>query len=285
MTSTSYRNLIDRPIIIVSTPRSGSTLLFETLERAPGLFTTGRESHRLIEQIPGLAPSQRDWSSNRLKAEDAIPETAEQLSRLFYENVTDRDGLRPKARARIMEKTPKNALRVPFFRTVWPDASFLYLYRDPRETLYSMMEAWHSGAFRTYPSLPAWTGPPWSMLLVPGWQRLDGLPLQQLVAHQWAITTNILIDDLEAIPEGRVGALSYRDFVANPRQWAEAVASSVKLEWDVELGGELRLSKTVVSRPDPDKWRRLAPVIESVWPIVAEADGRAQEFLRRHRLR
>src|SRR5947209_1566962 len=69
--STSFRGLIERPIFIVSTPRSGSTLLFETLEQAPGLYTTGQESHWAIEDIPGLSPPERGWSSNRLTAEDA----------------------------------------------------------------------------------------------------------------------------------------------------------------------------------------------------------------------
>src|SRR5690606_36855978 len=37
----------DRPVFIVSPPRSGSTLLFETLAAAPGVFTIGDESHGL----------------------------------------------------------------------------------------------------------------------------------------------------------------------------------------------------------------------------------------------
>ena len=60
---------IDRPVFVVSSPRSGSTLLFETLARARELFTIGGESHRVIEAIPGLHPRDRDWSSNRLEAD------------------------------------------------------------------------------------------------------------------------------------------------------------------------------------------------------------------------
>ena len=45
----------DRPVFIISPPRSGSTLLFETLAHAPGVFTIGRESPALIEGLPGLA--------------------------------------------------------------------------------------------------------------------------------------------------------------------------------------------------------------------------------------
>jgi LPS sulfotransferase NodH len=66
-------SLIDPPIVIVSTPRSGSTLLFETLARAPGLFTTGRESHMRIERLSDFAPHKRNRESNRLTASSDQP--------------------------------------------------------------------------------------------------------------------------------------------------------------------------------------------------------------------
>ena len=205
----SVLDRFDRPIFLVSTPRSGSTLLYETLVKAPGLFATGDESHHLIENVPGLSPPHRGWLSNQLVANDALPDRAELLAASFYRQLKDRDGRRPTGRVRMLEKTPKNALRVPFFDAIWPEAQFIYLYRDARETLYSMMEAWRSGAFRTYPGLPGWPEGSWSLLLVPGWQQLKRMQLPEIVAHQWAITTEILLDDLERLGEGRVQAIDY----------------------------------------------------------------------------
>jgi hypothetical protein len=274
-----FRRLFDRPILIVSTPRSGSTLLFETLEQAPGAFSIGRESHRLIEQIAEFFPPFRGWDSNRLTAEDAQPERVEQLARSFYEILKDRDGAPPHGRIRMLEKTPKNALRVPFFDAIWPDALFVYLYRDVRQTLASMMEAWVSGGFRTYPRLPGWTGYPWSLLLVPGWRELIGQPLHVVTAHQWATTTQILLDDLEQLPRERVKVIAHDRFLADPQGSIARLADSVGLAWDRELGGELPLSKVTVSRPSGDKWRRLEREIEAVMPLVAEPDSRARTFL------
>lgn len=273
------RDLIDRPIFVVSTPRSGSTLLFETLEQAPGLFTIGGESHWLIEDIPGLSPAERGWQSNRLTAEDATPETIEQLARAFHSQLQDRDRRPAEGAVRMLEKTPKNALRVPFFAAAWPDASFVYLYRDVRESLASMMEAWASGAFRTYPELPGWTGDPWSLLLVPGWKELIGQPLPVVVAHQWATATNILLDDLSKLPRDRVKVVAHADFLASPQSTTEVLAQALGLEWDRALGGQLPLSKTTVSQPRPDKWRRLEREIEAVIPIAAAADERARAFV------
>jgi hypothetical protein len=183
----------------------------------------------------------------------------------------------------MLEKTPKNALRTPFFDAVWPDSTFIYLYRDVRETLYSMMEAWHSGGFQTYPQLPGWQGAPWSLLLVPAWQRLNGMPLPQVIAHQWAITTDQMISDLEALDGDRVLAIDYADFLASPRAGVERLAKAVGLGWDRELSDKLPLSKTTVSQPQPQKWRRIEPVIQSVWPIVEPAERRARAFLEQRR--
>ena len=276
----SFRDLLARPVVIVSTPRSGSTLLFETLEQARGIFSTGRESHGLIEQVPGFAPYQRDWSSNRLTAEDATPERVEQLAAAFYRDLHDRDGNAPDGPVRLLEKTPKNALRVPFFDAAFAESAFVYLYRDVRQTLASMMEAWVSGNFRTYPRLPGWTGHPWSLLLVPDWRKLIGEPLPVVVAQQWTTTTNILLDDLAGIPRERLRGVDYRDLVAAPQVTMETLARSLDLEWDRQLGPQLPLSKTTVSRPDADKWRQIGEHIEPVLPIVQEADARARQFVR-----
>ena len=47
------------------------------------------------------------------------------------------------------------------------DARFIFLWRDPRENLGSIMDAWHAGGWVTYRALPGWDGP-WSLLLPPG---------------------------------------------------------------------------------------------------------------------
>src|SRR3546814_3146453 len=105
----------DRPVFIVSPPRSGSTLLFETLATAPGVFTIGDESHGLIEGIPALDPARRDFDSDRLLARDADDEVVAQLRQRFLAQLRDRERRPPvpATRVRMLEKTPKNALRIP----------------------------------------------------------------------------------------------------------------------------------------------------------------------------
>ena len=267
----------DRPVFIVSSPRSGSTLLFETLARARNVCTIGGESHGLIETIGGLHPAARGYESNRLDADAAGADVALALRARFLAALRDRNGAAPaRFPLRMLEKTPKNSLRVPFLARVFPEAHFIYLYRDPRETLASMMEAWQSGTFRTYPDLPGWSGPPWSLLLTPGWRESSGRPLAQIVAAQWDAASRILLGDLEALPEDRWSAVRYDALLRDPPSEIARLCAAVDFEWDGAIGQGLPLSRYTVSKPDGQKWRRHADVIEAALAGIAATVARAE---------
>ncbi|OOG51322.1 sulfotransferase [Rhodanobacter sp. C01] len=279
MDGTDRDPVYDRPVFIVSSPRSGSTLLFETLARASGLYTIGRESHSLIEGTPGLGASELGYDSNRLDVSAATPTLVEALRRRFLADLHDRDGKAPGQRPlRMLEKTPKNALRIPFLAKVFPEARFIYLHRDPRETLSSMIEAWQSGGFRTYPNLPGWTGLPWSLLLVPGWRDLIGRPLPEIVAAQWNTTTRILLDDLDALPPGRCHVARYDAFLADPAAEVARLCGELGFDWDRPLDSALPLSRYTVTEPAPDKWRRHEDLINRVLPGLQVTLDHAERF-------
>ena len=254
---------IDRPVFIVSPPRSGSTLLFETLASAPDVFTIGDESHGLIEGIPALDPAQRGFDSNRLLASDADAGVAAQLRQRFLAALRDRERRPPgPAPVRMLEKTPKNALRIPLLRAVFPDARFIYLHRDPRQVLGSMLDGWQSGGFRMYSTLPGWQGPAWSFLLVPGWRELSGKPLEDIVAAQWARTSQVLLDDLDALPAECWTGVDYDRFVSDPQGETTRLCQWAGFGWDRTLGETLPLSRYTLTPPDAGKWRRHAGLIE-----------------------
>lgn len=273
--------LYDHPVFIISPPRSGSTLLFETLAKAPALYTIGGESHALIEGMPSLNASELGYDSNRLDTTAATPELIEALRRRFLAELRDRNGNTPEQRpVRLLEKTPKNALRIPFLAKIFPEAQFVYLHRDPRETLSSMIEAWQSGGFRTYPNLPGWTGLPWSLLLVPGWRGLIGRPLHEVVAAQWETTTRILLDDLEALPLGRCHVVRYDALLADPAAEVARLCGVLGLDWDQSLDGALPLSRYTVTEPAPGKWQRHADLIKQVLPGLQPTLDRAERLAR-----
>lgn len=276
--------LFDRPVFIVSPPRSGSTFLFEALAGLPNVFTVGDESHVQIEGIPELHPAQRNFDSNRLSAEMATPALCAELRKRFLESLRDHHGRRPGSLPiRMLEKTPKNALRISFLAKVFPESVFVYLHRDPRQVLASMIEAWQSGRFRTYPQLPGWPGPDWSLVLIPGWRELAGKSLTEIVSAQWETTTRILLNDLEALPQERRCSIEYRALLQDPEKSLASLLAKVEFDGPMPDLSSQPLSRYTLSAPNPDKWRRYKQEIEKAWPMldatVVRAERAAREWL------
>jgi hypothetical protein len=282
--ASATRTRLARPLIVVAAPRSGSTLLFETLAQAPALFTVGGESHGQFESIAALRPSINGPQSNRADATVATPAVVAELHERFRTALRDRDGHAPGTAApRLLEKTPKNALRVPFLDVAFPDAHFVYLYRDFDENVASIIDGWESGNFVMYPHLPGWKGLPWSFLLVPGWQDLIGADVPTIAATQWLRTQSVLLDDLDRLPRERVHALTYREFLASPTACVRAICRFAELDWDRTLPATLPLSRHTLTPPDANKWRRHEAAIAPHRVALARVGERAKAFVARTR--
>jgi hypothetical protein len=275
----------ERPVFIVSAPRSGSTLLFETLACTPQLWTVGGEAHWLVEGFPELCPGAPGVDSNRVEAGHATPAISEAVKARILERLQG-PGREPLPASfagalRFLEKTPKNALRIPFFNAVFPDALFVFLWRDPRANISSIMEAWKSDRWVTYRQLEGWDGP-WSMLLPPGWRELRGRPLEEVAAFQWRTANRIIAEDLAALGAGRSLMVSYEDFLRDPA--AEVARICDFAGWRVDdalrqrVSGPLPLSRYTQTQPQPDKWRRNEAALERVMPSVDETWARLREL-------
>ena len=278
-TASATRAPIERPVFIVAAPRSGSTLLFETLAEARDFVSVGGEAHWLTEALPALRPGAPDVDSNRLEARHADAGIAAQIESMLREALVDRDGRAPvlATALRVLEKTPKNALRIPFFRALFPDARFIFLWRDPQENLSSIIEAWRAGKWTTYRTLPGRVAS-WSLLLPPGWQRYgDAAALEDIAAFQWATTNRIVLDDLATLPREDWTALSYADFLADPALETQKLCAFAGIEFDARLEartrGALPLSVHTQTPPAAGKWRRnealIARVLPQVEPVLA----------------
>lgn len=275
------RPRFDRPVFIVCPPRSGSSLLFETLAASPDLYSVGGESHQIIENLHGLHPAANGWQSNRLLAGQASAVTVSELSHGWFNQLRDRDGQAVPLDARglrLLEKTPKNALRLPFLAAAYPDAQFIVLYREPREAISSMLDAWRSGRFVTYPNLPGWSGPPWSLLLVPGWREWQGRELAEVAARQWAVTVQTLLDDLADIAPARVALARYDALLADPREEIDRLCGFLGVRFDRGIGSRLPSARHTLTAPEPGKWRKNAEALERVLPIVADIAARWQTY-------
>lgn len=265
--------LFQRPVFILAAPRSGSTMLFEALRTNAGLWSTGDESHQAIESIPELNVATRGFASNALKAVDASPAVVQRLTASFASQFRDCNGQTVVRPLRFLEKTPKNALRIPFLRAAFPDALFIQLVREPRPSLGSMIDAWQSGRFVTYPNLPGWPRPPWSLLLIPDWQELAGRPLAEIAARQWAVANQTILDDLADLPGSQRCLVRYEDLLADRAGQLERLCRFIGVPFGPRMqqlcGGDLPLSRYTLSQPAADKWRRHEAAIEAAMPGIA----------------
>lgn len=293
----SLAHFFDRPLVVLSAPRSGSTLLFETLVRSSGLWSIGEESHLVFQAFPELHPARRGYASGRLTERDATPALCHELRAAFRALVQDRDGrryddtppdFRP-TRVRLLEKTPRNALNLRFVRRVFADAKFVILVRDARETIASIAEAWRvglrTGQFVTFPDLPGWDRRHWCLLLPHGWRAMKGKSLIEIAAFQWAAANQALIDDIKALPRERWIIVNFSELVSNPGTTVQRILEFAGIGPDPGLralvAGALPASSTTVSVQAPGKWLQYQREIEACAPLY----GSVAEQLNRLALR
>ncbi len=273
---------IDRPVFIVAAPRSGSTLLFETLALNRELWSLGDESHKHFESIPSLRPDQENLT-NRLSAEMATQDVIETLTNSFVADLRNSDGqlfaqlpaLERPNEVRFLEKTPKNSLRIPFIVKAFPDARFIFLFRDAKQNVSSLLDSWRSGGFVTYPRLPGWpASQPWSHLLIPGWQDLVNKSLAEIVARQWLVTNQTILHDLYKLPDERWCAIEYDSLLANTLSELQRLCHFSQIIFGQRMhevaSKPLKLSKYTLTAPQPDKWTKNAAEIEPVIPSTEQ---------------
>ncbi len=292
LTTDQVTQALGDPVFILSAPRSGSTLLFSILGNSSQAWTIGGESHGLFGQFPHLRAADADYSSGSLDARHADADTADAL-RLAYlahlHDVAGRDaaGLALAAPGValpgvFLEKTPRNALNIPFLLKLFPGARFILLYRDPRATIASLMEGWTTGAttgrFVTYRGLPDWTYPTpadnhWCFLLPPGWRDMKSASLSAIAAFQWAAANTAILSALEGLPRDRWTIAGYDALVADPAGTAPALCAFCGIDPGDTIraldGARLPLSPSTVSAPSADKWRRHQTEIDALHAVYA----------------
>jgi Sulfotransferase family len=181
----------------------------------------------------------------------------------------------------LLEKTPKNALRIPFFAHIFPAARFVFLWRDPRENISSIIEAWRSGLFRTYKQVDGFVGS-WSLLLPPGYRQCRNRPLEEIAAFQWECTNRIIMEDLQTLGRERSLTVRYRDLIAEPARSVQRILDFAHIDMDATLEHHLQRplphSRYTQTAPVAEKWRMNEPEIQRILPAVENTWQRLQQL-------
>jgi len=129
MMTNAYPPIDDAVVFIVGSPRSGTTVLGEML---------GRHRHICQWYEPYFMWDHyfRDWPHDARCAEDARPAVVAQIRRDFM-RYRSRSGAKL-----IVDKSPRNSLKMPFINAIFPRARFIHLIRDGRDATLSIHKEW-----------------------------------------------------------------------------------------------------------------------------------------------
>lgn len=145
-----------KPIIIIGSPRSGTTFISSLLKHHSQLAFF--DEPRLVWRYGN------DRKSDMLSADDARPDVIRHIRHRFSGMMT------AAGKARMLEKTPANSVRVEFVDRVFPDARFVHVIRNGIDAVLSIRQFWIEHA----------RGPHQGIARGRIWQRLREVQLRRL---------------------------------------------------------------------------------------------------------
>lgn len=233
---------VRKPIFIVGTGRSGSTILGVVLSmhRHVGFLNEPKAMWQVIEPS-GDVFGQYSPRHGRyvLDASDATAAVKRRARRIFGAY------LLATGNTRLVDKFPELIFRVPFVKAIFPDARFLFLIRNGWETC-SSIQSWSKrngqsvgtethdwwGAAKRKWNLMLEQLAPAEPALVDIIEDLAGLSRHtDMAAVEWVVTMNAGLRAMEANPAS-FRMVRYESLVSNPRAELAQILDFCELDRD-----------------------------------------------------
>ncbi|MCH9806510.1 MAG: sulfotransferase [Alphaproteobacteria bacterium] len=214
------------PVFLISLPRSGSTLLQKLLATSPEFATTSEPWIALpiayMRRRSGVATEY--WQDS---SADALDDIASQLPGGEAEFQSIQSDMIRQVYARLsagntnaryfLDKTPRYYLITDFLSEAFPDARFIFLFRNPLDVVSSILSTWHKDTFSPHlrsNDIDIWRGPE---LMATGYaaqkKRSLRIDYETLVQNPQAVldrVTNFL--NLSEIPNDALDAFQKIEF-------------------------------------------------------------------------
>lgn len=185
---------------IIGCARSGTSILGELIQSHPDVKYIFEASS--IWETAGAGINE----SHRLTADHATPTVAQNICDWFEEQSPNKPVL--------VEKSPRNSLRIPFVHSIFPNAGFIHIIRDGRDVACSM--------------IPGCGGTEWNHLKPPSWKNLFKNYTGAIrCAHAWKETLEITMAELVQVPHLQI---HYEDLIATPYHTAKEIFEFMGLE-------------------------------------------------------
>lgn len=278
--ASSISRRIRKPIHILGSPRSGTTLLGDLLGAHPEI-AYWEEPRTIWSQ--GNAWRRED----RLEAGDLTPEIARRIDGRFGKF------LEASGRPRFLEKTPSNTLRLPFVQALYPDGRVIHLVRDGRAVVASMREMldtpprpdriaarvretpWRDFLPLAKIFLQDLVQPRWRQGQKPfwgprpeGWMDWLEIPVPTMLARQWAALVTTARRDLVACYPGEQRIeIRFEDFVADPVPALQSIGELTGLSLSEEF---LEQAAASLERSRIDRWTE---TLDAEWVAAIEEEA------------
>jgi hypothetical protein len=268
------RPAVPDPVFIVGCSRSGTTITYETLAAAPQFLSFGWEIPQFWDNLYG--PLNNGWESEAARAADARPEHRRAALRHFYQRLGP---------GWVLDKTCINVMRIPYLHALFPQARFVFIHRDGRDNISSMIDGWHLGRTDGRFELSYTLGPcpepvaiedgkfkEWAFFLPPGWRTYNRASLAEVCAFQWVSANRLALDAKAAIPAQQWVQLRYEDIFKRPVEMFREAFDRLGVPFSNELAARcahLQPTSVVKGAPRQQKWREHNPeAIERVLPTL-----------------
>lgn len=203
-------NYPNRPVFVLGSPRSGTSMFSEMLSRHPQIAN-------FSEALQVWEPKDRDLQIDHLKTRSDV--TARDANRITYAF-----GLYQKIKNRpvFVNKCPRSSVRIEFIHEIFPQAKFIHIVRDGRAVVNSMINIIDKEDFRKKKPLGGFCKPP-------NWKALTKLPPVERHAYQWVEIMEEIIERQQIVSDNSWFDLKYEDLCANPSQQVEEVFEFIGL--------------------------------------------------------
>lgn len=262
------------PVFVVGCSRSGTTITFETLAASGAFLSFGYEIPQFWNGLHG--PRTNGWQSEAAGADDARPAHRDAALRFFYQRL---------GAGQVLDKTCINTLRIPYLQRLFPQAKFVFIHRDGRDNVSSMMDGWRHGRidggfglekfFGRSPEPVAINGGEfheWHFFLPPGWREYNRASLEEVCAFQWSSANRLALEARSGIPHSQWIELRYEDLFERPVEMFRDLFERLGLSFDAAMRARcanLQPTSIVKGAPKKEKWKEHnREAIERILPVI-----------------
>jgi hypothetical protein len=275
------------PIILFGNVRSGTTILQKVIATHPDVVGWSEPIGLWLYADPGRSHDEFDEN-------DATDKVKRYIRNRFLQYQQDHGN------RIIVEKSPGNILRIPYVRAIFPEASFLFLVRNPLSFISSVELKWQrpmgrGRIVRRLKSTPVtqlhyylkhFLSQQWNKRILGRkylsiWgPRYKGIQedlktedLLTVIARQWALSSRKAERDLALFEEGQVLRLRYEDFVKDPISDMERICAHSGLQMTNDVA---KAVKEMVKSDRNLKWQRFDP--QDLARIIPEIREEMQRY-------